>query len=255
MFPLHDENATELTPVVTYFFIAINVLVWLLVQQGGAGEGFLQSLCSFGAIPADITGHLQGGELLELGPGAVCEVGGLGWMTILTSMFMHGGWMHLIGNMWFLWVFGNNIEDSMGHARYVVFYLLCGAVASAAHILTEPGSAVPTVGASGAISGVMGAYLVLYPRVRVKTLLFIIIIVRIIHIPAWGLLIYWFGIQLVSGVGSLGAADGGGVAFWAHVGGFVAGVALIKLFERPQLVQAKRNHVVLSRAQRQRLRW
>ena len=255
MFPLQDENASELTPVVTYILIAINVAAWLLLQRGGAGEGFLQSLCSFGAIPADITGNLQAGQLLELAPDAVCEVGGLGWMTILTSMFMHGGWMHLIGNMWFLWVFGNNIEDSMGHIRYIVFYLLCGVVASAAHIVTDPGSAIPTVGASGAISGVMGAYLVLYPKVRVKTLIFFVFFIRVIPLPAWALLIYWFGIQLVSGVGSLGAADGGGVAFWAHIGGFVAGVALIKLFERPQLVEAKRTHVKLPPEQLYRLRW
>jgi membrane associated rhomboid family serine protease len=255
MFPLKDENPTELTPVVTYILIALNVAVWLLVQQAGAGEGFLQSLCTFGAIPADITGSLQAGQVLELAPRAVCQVGGLGWMTILTSMFMHGGWMHLLGNMWFLWVFGNNIEDSMGHIRYIIFYLLCGVAASLAHIVTDPGSMVPTVGASGAISGVMGAYLVLYPKVRVQTLFFFVIIIRIFMLPAWVLLIYWFTIQLLSGVGSLGAAEGGGVAFWAHIGGFVVGVALIKLFQRPQLVDAKRAHVKLSPDETYRLRW
>ena len=175
-------------------------------------------------------------------------------MTILTSMFMHGSWMHLIGNMWFLWVFGNNIEDSMGHMRFIIFYLLCGVLASLTHIVTDPGSAVPTVGASGAISGVMGAYMVLYPKVRVHTLIFLVFYIRVFLLPAWVLLAQWFVIQLVSGAGTLGA-EGGGVAFWAHIGGFVAGLALIKLFERPRLVEAKKNKVQLSRDDLLRLRW
>jgi len=254
MFPLRDENPTELVPVVTFVIIAINVLVWLLVQQAGAGDGFLASLCSYGAIPADITGGLDPGTLIQLGPDVACRAAGLGWLTLLTSMFMHGSWMHLIGNMWFMWVFGNNVEDSMGHVRFVVFYLLCGALASAAHIFTDPGSIVPTVGASGAISGIMGAYLVLYPRVRVQTLFFLIIIVRVIPLPAWVLLVQWMVIQVWSGVSTYGAA-GGGVAFWAHIGGFVAGAVLIKLFERPQLVAAKRNHVQIPRQDLRRLRW
>lgn len=254
MFPLRDENPTELAPVVTVAVIGINVLVWLLVQQAGAGPGFVSSLCTFGAIPADVTGGLAGGAVIELAPEVACTVAGLGWVTIFTSMFLHGGWMHLIGNMWFLWVFGNNIEDSMGHLRFIVFYLLCGGLAAAAHILTDPGSVVPTVGASGAISGVMGAYLLLYPRVRVQTLFFLFIFVRVLPLPAWLLLAEWIIIQLFLGVGSLGGG-GGGVAFWAHIGGFFAGLALIKLFERPQLVSAKRSHVLLSRQDRKRLRW
>jgi len=254
MFPLRDENPTELVPVVTFVIIAINVLVWLLVQQAGGGEGFLASLCAYGAIPADITGSLGAGDLIQLGPDLSCRASGLGWLTLLTSMFMHGGWMHLIGNMWFLWVFGNNVEDSMGHVRFVIFYLLCGALASVAHIVTDPGSIVPTVGASGAISGIMGAYLVLYPKVRVQTLIFLVFYIRVFLLPAWVLLAQWFVIQLVSGAGTLGA-EGGGVAFWAHIGGFVAGLALIKLFERPQLVDAKRNKVQLSRDELLGLRW
>ena len=241
-------------PVVTFVFIAINTLVWLFVQQGGGEQGFLSSLCTFGAIPADITGSIIPGSVIPLGPDATCTVGGLGWMTILTSMFMHGSWMHLIGNMWFLWVFGNNIEDSMGHIRFVIFYLLCGALASAAHILTDPTSAVPTVGASGAISGVMGAYLLLYPKVRVHTLIFLVFYIRVLLLPAWVLLAQWFVIQLISGAGTLGA-EGGGVAFWAQIGGFVAGLALIKLFQRPPLVNAKRSKVHLSRDELLRLRW
>jgi membrane associated rhomboid family serine protease len=125
MFPLRDENPTELTPVVTFIIIALNVLVWVFVQQAGAGEEYLASLCAFAAIPADITGSLASGDVIQLGQDAACQVSGLGWITILTSMFMHGSWMHLIGNMWFLWVFGNNIEDSMGHIRFVIFYVVC----------------------------------------------------------------------------------------------------------------------------------
>jgi membrane associated rhomboid family serine protease len=162
-------------------------------------------------------------------------------------MFLHGSWMHLIGNMWFLWVFGNNIEDSMGHARYLIFYLICGALATAAHLASAPGSPIPTVGASGAISGIMGAYLVLYPRVRVFTLFFFVIFIRVIPIPAWVMLLWWFGLQVLSG--SVLAGSGGGVAFWAHVGGFVAGVVLIKLFAKPILIGAKREGRVLARSE------
>jgi membrane associated rhomboid family serine protease len=156
-------------------------------------------------------------------------------------MFLHGSWMHLLGNMWFLWVFGNNIEDSMGHARFVVFYLVSGVAAALAQVLAVPASAVPMVGASGAISGVMGAYLVLYPRVRVWTLVPIGIIPISIALPAWTMLLYWAGLQFLSGVvGLLASEERGGVAFWAHLGGFLAGVVLVKLFARPEDVEAHR---------------
>jgi len=242
MFPLKDENPTELLPFVTFLIIVVNVAVWLLVQGSGSGQVFLESLCQYGAIPGEVTGTIPAGSYVDLGPGATCRVGGLGAGSVLTSMFMHGGWMHLIGNMWFLWVFGNNIEDSMGHVRYLVFYLLTGVLASAAHIVTDPGSAIPTVGASGAISGIMGAYIVLYPKVRVLTL----VIIRVIPLPAWVMLAYWFILQVLGG-GAAMAEGGGGVAFWAHVGGFVAGVVLVKLFEKRKLVGAKRAGHVLSK--------
>jgi membrane associated rhomboid family serine protease len=169
-------------------------------------------------------------------------------------MFMHGGWGHLIGNMWFLWVFGNNIEDSMGHLRFVAFYLLCGFAAVGAHLASDPASAAPMVGASGAISGIMGAYLVLYPRVRVQTFFFLFFYVSVVALPAWVLLVEWLVIQVVAGVGTLGGNEAG-VAFWAHVGGFVAGVAAVKLFQRPQLVAAKRAHVKLRPDETRGLRW
>jgi len=254
MFPLRDENPTELTPFLTAVFIALNVLAWLLLQSGGFGDSFVASLCTFGAIPANITGSLSSGELLQLGPDDGCRVGTLGGLTLVSSMFMHGSWMHLIGNMWFLWIFGNNIEDSMGHVRFLIFYILCGLLASVAHIVSDPGSVVPTVGASGAISGIMGAYVVLYPRVRVHTLIVLIFIVRVFPLPAWVLLVQWLAIQIFSGIASSGM-QGGGVAFWAHVGGFVAGAGLIKFFERPQLVQAKRAHVRLPPEELRRYRW
>ena len=255
MFPIRDENPTELTPFITWLFIGANVLVFLLVQGAGPmvdARAFGESLCRLGTIPAELTGDLGPGDTITFGPYR-CPAGGLTWATVLTSMFLHGGWLHLIGNMWFLWVFGNNIEDSMGHVRYVAFYLLCGVAASLAHVFTSAGSEVPTVGASGAISGVMGAYLLLYPRVRVDVLFIFFFIIRVIPLPAWMMLGYWLLIQVLAG--GMTPAEGGGVAYWAHVGGFVAGLLLIKLFEKEELVGAKREHRKLSREEIRRLGW
>ena len=246
MFPLRDENPTELFPIFTLLLMAANVAVWFLIQGAGLSpEALQQSVCAYGAIPAEVTG--RPGVLPEAlrRMGAGCPIGGLTWEALFTSMFLHGGWLHLIGNMWFLWIFGNNVEDSMGRLRFLLFYLLAGLAAAGAHIVTSPGSAVPMVGASGAISGIMGAYLVLYPRVRVFTLFFFFVFIRVIPLPAWVLLAYWFGLQLL--MGSASPAEGAGVAFWAHVGGFVAGVVLVKLFENRQLVTAKKAHVKLDR--------
>ena len=170
--------------------------------------------------------------------------GGLTWQASLTSMFMHGSWLHLIGNMWFLWLFGNNIEDSMGHIRFLIFYLIGGTVAAGTHVLLNSASAIPTVGASGAISAVMGGYLLLYPRVRIHTLFILFIFIKIIPIPAWFVLGEYFVLQLLSS--SVTGAGGGGVAVWAHIGGFVAGLVLVKLFENRMLVEARKQHVKLS---------
>jgi membrane associated rhomboid family serine protease len=246
VFPLRDDNPTLLTPYVTWALVLANVAVWIFLEGAGTSPRVLgEAVCTYGAIPAEITGRTGGMSGVDLGPGApACLFGGLTWSAVLTSMFMHGGWMHLISNMWFLWIFGNNVEDSMGHLRFLVFYVLCGALASAAHIVSAPGSAVPMVGASGAISAVMGAYLLLYPRVRVHTLFIIIIFIRIVPVPAWIILIWWFVLQVLSGL--VDPATGGGVAFWAHVGGFVAGLSLVKLFENRQLVAARRRHIRLS---------
>ena len=192
-------------------------------------------------IPAEITASVPVGTPFPMGPGLVCRTDpGLQLSHLLTHMFLHGSWMHLIGNMWFLWLFGNNVEDSMGRGRFILFYLLSGLAAAFGQIITAPDSVIPMVGASGAISGVMGAYLILYPRVRVYVLVPIFIFFTSIAVPAWMMLGYWFLIQLVSGL--LTSDEVGGVAFWAHVGGFVAGIVLIKFFARDEYVYAHRSH-------------
>jgi len=247
MFPYKDENPTILKPVVTVAIIVIATAVWVLVQGAGSEPLLTRSVCELGAIPA----RLFGGEVRPImtpqGPMVPCSVtDGFAWYTVITSMFLHGGWFHLIGNMWFFWVFGNNIEDSMGHARFVVFYVLCGILAAMAQILANTGSPVPLVGASGAISGIMGAYLVLYPRVRVHTLVFLGFFITRITLPAYFMLLYWVFSQLLGSLPSMaGPGEGGGVAFLAHLGGFVAGAGLIKLFVKEQLLSAHRQHRVV----------
>src|SRR5919108_1352414 len=238
MFPYRDDNPTLGTPAVTYLLIAANVAVWILVQGMGAEPLLSKSVCELGLIPGELLHRVPEGYTVPLSPAAACELGTDGsWSTILSSMFLHGGWFHLIGNMWFLWVFGNNVEDSMGHMRYLFFYLLCGLAAAATQTFINPASALPMVGASGAISGVMGAYIVLYPRVRVHMLIFLGFFITRIAVPAFLMLGYWFLLQLIGG----GLARGeGGVAFWAHAGGFVTGAILIHLFRDPGLVSKHR---------------
>ena len=232
MLPYHDENETERTAVVTMAFIAINVIVWLSLQGAGISDALVTSVCNFGLIPGALTGALAAGSEVPIVPGVVCGVSGpvLQSGHLVTSMFLHASWMHLLGNMWFLWLFGNNIEDSMTRGRFIVFFLLCGIAAAALQVATNPDSAIPMVGASGAVSGVMGGYLVLYPRVRVFTMVPLGFFVTTVALPAWVMLLYWGGLQLLSGLMTLRGSAPGGVAFWAHVGGFLAGVLLIKIF-------------------------
>jgi len=246
VFPYKDENPTSLTPFITVGIVVVNVLVWLVIQGAGTDQALTRSICELGLIPGELLGRLPQGYELPLGPGMACVMTGTpAWHTAVTSMFLHGGWFHLLGNMWFLWVFGNNIEDSMGHGRFVVFYLLSGLIAAAAQVAASPSSAVPMVGASGAISGVMGAYLVLFPRVRVHTLIFFGFFFTRITVPAWAMLVYWVFLQLLGSLPAIGNAQtGGGVAFMAHLGGFAAGVALIKLFARRDFVDRRRRPVV-----------
>jgi membrane associated rhomboid family serine protease len=241
MFPYHDENETRRTPYVTYAAIALNVLAWLLVQGAGATYWVAWSVCEYGLIPGELTGRLPPGTPFPMGEGLVCLTDpGRQILNVLTSMFLHGSWLHLLGNMWFLWIFGNNIEDSMGHARFAVFYLTCGLAAALLQVAVNPASRIPMVGASGAISGVMGAYLVLYPRVRVWAIVPIGIFPVSIALPAWTMLLYWAALQFLGGLVGLVGEERGGVAFWAHLGGFLAGVVLIKVFARPEDVRAHR---------------
>jgi membrane associated rhomboid family serine protease len=213
MIPLRDINPTRSTPVATYTLLVTNVAVFLYqVSLGpGAGEAFVMR---FGMIPYYLTDsvHLPS------------------FTTPLTSMFLHGGWLHLIFNVWFLHVFGDNVEDALGKTRFVAFYVATGLAAALAQTLVDPGSRVPMVGASGAISGVLGAYVRMYPGARVVTLIPFFVLMLIRHVPAGFFIAFWFIGQLVSGMGSLGRSSGGGIAFFAHIGGFVAGLLLLGLF-------------------------
>jgi membrane associated rhomboid family serine protease len=243
MFPFRDENQTQRTPYITAAVIAVNVLAWLLVQRAGSVVGVASSVCNFGLIPGELTGMLAAGTAFSMGEGLVCLTDPDRQVShLLTSMFLHGSWMHLLGNMWFLWIFGNNIEDSMTRPRFVVFYLVCGLAAALAQVATNADSSIPMVGASGAISGVMGAYLILFPRVRVHTLVPLGFFITTIALPAWVMLLYWGFIQFASGLVSLAGSESGGVAFWAHVGGFAAGIVLVKLFAVPSNLAAHQAH-------------
>jgi membrane associated rhomboid family serine protease len=245
MFPISDDNPTLHTPWMTYLILGLTFASWVFVQGAGLQEIRLAaSVCNLGLVPAELTHARPPGFAVPLGNGLVCEVdtSALNWLTPVTSMFLHGSWSHIIGNSLFLWVFGNNIEDSTGPFRFLVFYLLCGMMAVTVHVAVDPASPVPTVGASGAISGIMGAYLVLYPRARVNILFFFLVFIRVVPVPAWMALLWWFAFQVIAGLPQLSPMRpdvSGGVAVWAHIGGFIAGFALIKLFVNPALV-AKR---------------
>jgi membrane associated rhomboid family serine protease len=221
MIPLTDKNPTHRFPAVTIALIIVNAGVFLYeVSLGERIESFLQL---FGAIPREIVSSLT---LRDFIPGIL--------VPMATSMFVHGGWIHLIGNMLYLWVFGDNVEDKLGRLRYLIFYLICGFAASGLHVLLDPHSSMPMVGASGAISGVLGAYLLMFPRARVVTLIPIFFFIQIAELPALVVLGLWFVMQFFNGVLSLGQETGGmgGVAWWAHVGGFVTGLALLYPFRR-----------------------
>jgi membrane associated rhomboid family serine protease len=241
MIPISDENPTIRTPVMTYALLAALLVVFVVVEGGGSGFALIQSVCNWGMVPGELTHRAPLGLAVPMAPGVACVVDAEPWnvLTPLTSMFLHGGWMHLLGNSLYLWVFGNNVEDSLGRWRFLAFYLLCGLAAAFTHVALSAGSPVPTVGASGAISGVLGGYLVLYPRVRVRTYFPPVFLFRV---PAWVILIFWFGEQALTGIAQLSPMRpdaSAGVAVWAHVGGFVAGVVLIKLFANPGLVRRR----------------
>jgi membrane associated rhomboid family serine protease len=241
MIPLSDELPSVRTPWMTYAILAVMFATWFFVQGAGFDQMALAaSVCNLGMVPGELSHLAPIGTAVPLGRGVACVVDNdqINVLTPFISMFLHGGWGHLLGNALFFWVFGNNIEDSLGHFRFLAFYLVCGLAAALAHVISQPASPLPTVGASGAISGILGAYLVLYPKVRVRMLFFFIIFFKIIPIPAWLVLLWWFFWQLVAALPELARGEDltGGVAVWAHVGGFVAGVLLVKLFENRHLV-------------------
>ncbi len=225
MIPLRDDQPRFSTPYMNYFLVALNTVVFLFeLSVGSQSHRALNGLIyQFGIVPSHFTQSIAGSAHTGL-PAA--------FLSILTSMFLHGSWLHIIGNMWVLWIFGDNIEDYLGHFAYLIFYLLCGFAAAIAHIILNAGSDVPTVGASGAIAGVMGAYFLLYPKARVLTLVPLIVFFTFWWLPAWIVLGYWFLLQFLSGASTSIAysnPNSGGIAFWAHVGGFVAGIILIKV--------------------------
>ena len=218
MIPLKDDNPTRTFPFVTISLIAVNVVIFVveLLQ----GENLVLFVNSFGAIPCEVTTGIDTEPLIFFPVR----------LTVFSSMFLHGGWSHLVGNMLYLWIFGNNIEDRMGHHRFILFYVLVGIAASIAQIAASPFSTIPLIGASGAISGVLGAYLLLYPKAKVLTLVPLVVFLRVVSLPAYVVLGFWIVLQIINGFVSLSYIAQGGVAFFAHIGGFIAGLALIKLF-------------------------
>jgi len=223
MIPLRDENPSRTVPLVNITLILVNVSVFIYQNFliSGATEPLFLRL---GCIPYEFT------HFVDITPPALVPVP----LTIVTAMFMHGGWIHVLSNMLFLWIFGDNIEDKLGHFRYLSFYLLSGLIASLSHILTNPSSQVPSIGASGAIAGVMGAYMVLFPKARIRTLLILGIFIQIVRVPAMVMLGYWILIQVLSGFAEVGPRAGGGIAWFAHIGGFIAGFFLIMVMKKPR---------------------
>ena len=237
MIPLKDDIPTATTPVVNITLLVVTSLLFI-AQLGDVGDG-PSMVERYGMIPARVLHPDQPIEVVErvvvpttigpmvqehVRPAAPADVPD--WLTLLTCVFLHGGWMHFLGNMWFLWIFGDNVEDRLGHVGYAAFYLGCGVAASLTHLATGPSSVIPTIGASGAIAGVMGAYLLLYPRARILTLVPLFVFIQFINLPAAVFLGVWFLMQLFQGTGSLGDVASGGVAWWAHIGGFVVGAAV-----------------------------
>jgi membrane associated rhomboid family serine protease len=226
MFPIRDSAPRYTFPYVNWGLIGVNFLAFfyeLSLPQRFLNEAFLPSL---GLVPQHVALFLHGYPI----PLAAVLV------PFLTSMFLHGGWLHIIGNMWMLYLFGDNVEDVFGHSAYLLFYLGCGFIAAATQVAFNLSSSVPTIGASGAIAGVMGAYLVRFPRAKVLTLIFIIFFITFVELPAWVILLYWFAVQFLSGAAALAtvSAQSGGIAFFAHVGGFIAGAVLVFLAPRRQ---------------------
>ncbi|HAO55181.1 MAG TPA: rhomboid family intramembrane serine protease [Gammaproteobacteria bacterium] len=227
IFPLRDEIKTHGTPYVTYSIIALNGIAWCILQSFGNEPDLSESICKYGFVPGNLLETISPGEAIRLSENMVCRFWpDADFFRLITSMFMHGGWMHIIGNMWFLWVFGDNVEEAMGPLRFALFYILAGVIAAFFQAATDTSSVIPMVGASGAIGGVMGAYALLYPRHKIHTL----VLFFVIRIPAVFVLGWWFMIQFLSGLPHLGANES--VAFWAHIGGFLSGLIMATLLRR-----------------------
>ena len=224
MLPYKDDNLQLIRPYTTYTIILLNLIAWISFQGAGSSEIVGAAICSYGAIPTEVIG--------AVGDKQICE-NNAGPITLLTSMFLHGSWMHILGNLLFLWVFGGNVEDAMGPSRFAVFYLLSGLSAAIAQILWDPNSSIPMVGASGAIGGVMGAYLLLYPRVKVHIFAFFVLAFPV-RVPAYLMLGYWLLLQVIGGLGANSMT--GGTAFCAHVGGFIAGTFFGYLLKDDELL-------------------
>lgn len=235
MIPYKDENPTHHIPYVTYGIIVLNVLAWMTLQGMGSQPALSESVCSYGAIPGALLGSAHFAESGAL----VCPQLQQSWLNALTSMFMHGGWMHLIGNMWFLWIFADNIEDALRPAKFIIFYFLGGIAAVAAQLASDPQSVIPMVGASGAIGGIMGAYARLFPKVQVHIAIILGFFVMRHTISALWMLGIWLAMQAVSGYLAIQSGQQGGVAFWAHIGGFVCGFLLINLFKNSAVSASK----------------
>ena len=246
MIPLGDDNRTIRTPLMTIALLAAIAAVWFLVQDAGFDHRVLaSSVCNLGLVAGEITGRAAIGTSVPIADGLACVVDRdpMNFWTPLTSMFLHGGWGHILGNCLFLWVFGNNVEDSMGRFRFLLFYLICGLAAACAQVAVNPASPVPMVGASGAISGVLGGYLVLFPRAQVRLLLVLFIFIQIVRVPAFIVLLLWFAYQVLISLPELMAVDpdvSSGVAVFAHIGGFLAGLVLVRLFVRKDYLDEHR---------------
>jgi len=235
VFPVRDENPTLHRPLAVWGIVAVNIYVWFAIEGFGTDPALTTSVCELGLIPARLLGAVT-----VSAPPCHAVAGGGGVYTFVTSMFLHASLFHIVGNMWFLWIFGDNVEDAMGPLRFALFYLLCGLAAALAQVVSAPASPVPMVGASGAIGGVMGAYARYYPRAHVHMLVVLFPFVTTAAVPAVLILGYWFLLQVLGGLPQLGGAQAG-VAFWAHVGGFVTGLSLAMPMADPRRLEAHRN--------------
>jgi membrane associated rhomboid family serine protease len=252
MLPLRDNIPTARTPYVTYGLIVANVLVYFFWQKGGITLGdpssphYICQLQEWAAIPFEVT---HPGDQVQIAQGCPSPPDAPTYLTIFTAMFMHGGLLHLGGNMLFLWIFGNNVEDAMGPVKFLIFYLLAGVAALALQVVIDPSSQVPTLGASGAIAGVLGGYLLLFPRARVVTVIFIVFFFTILELPALLVLGFWFLQQALFGYFDLAqpSGEGGGVAYFAHIGGFVFGLAAVRLLSSRKRVDSQKSRMGLPR--------